>query len=146
MDQQRASSRLSLFPDDSGLVHGPYPQPRYPQPLRHCSIVSRGKSREMRERRRRGRNDVMWARELHLGRATTFLIAESFTSRHYASRETPTRTHVIVMSTFVASLPPDRRKKKRMPHALRAAFSFLRLAPFRRLIIHRRHGKNLYRA
>jgi len=51
----------------------------------------------MREGKERGRKDVMWTRELHLGRATTFLIAESFTSRHYVSRETPTQTHVIVM-------------------------------------------------
>lgn len=41
----------------------------------------------------REKNDVMWARKLHLGRAMTFLIAELFTSSHYASHETPTQTH-----------------------------------------------------
>lgn len=61
----------------------------------------------------------------HLGRATTFLIAKSFTSQVLClTRETPTRTHVIVMWTFIASLPPDDRKKKRMRRVryVRAAF------------------------
>lgn len=134
MDGQRASSRLSLCD---------YPQSRCPQPLRHCSIVFRGKSR--REESGRGRNDVTWARESHLGRATTFLIAESFTSPgHYASRETPTPTRVIVMWTFVASLPPDHQKKKKRECRMRYVRFPSRPHPvFRRLIIHRRGGTKI---
>lgn len=59
-------------------------------------------------RERREEETMSCGHTSYLGRAMTFLIA----SRHYASYETPTQTHVIVMQTFIASLQPDHRKKE----------------------------------